>query len=48
MTGWPMRMLRSCTSLKLASTHRALSAITDINGVPAAMRCPTCTVRLAT
>ena len=43
-----MRIFRSWTSLKLASTHTSLSAITDNKGVPAATLCPSCTVRLAT
>jgi hypothetical protein len=48
VTGWPMRILRSCTSLKLASTQTCLSGMMDITGVPAATRWPSCTVRLAT
>jgi hypothetical protein len=38
-----MRMRRSCTSLKLASTHNWSSGTTDISGVPAATRWPNCT-----
>jgi len=47
-TGWSMRMLRNCTSLKLASTQSWFSGTIDIIGVPAATRWPSCTVRLAT
>ena len=38
-----MRMRRSCTSLKLASTHSWSSGTIDISGAPAATRWPTCT-----
>ncbi len=47
-TGWPMRMLRNCTSLKFASTHTWPSGTTDISGAPGLTRWPNWTVRLAT
>ena len=47
-TGWPKRMLRNWTSLKLASTQTWFSGTIDIIGVPGATRWPNCTVRRAT
>ncbi len=45
--GCPMRRLRSCFSLKLASSHTSCSGMMVISGSPGAIRCPSCTLRCA-
>ena len=40
VTGWPMRMRATWTSLKFASTHKAFNGTIDISGVPASNALP--------